>query len=872
MAFRLASMDTLKPVPRRSVSLAAWWLALLLALMMPVLAWASDRVETLLNAMTLSEKVALMHGAEDPLGASGSTDASKQRGAGYWPGIQRLGIPPLRLTDGPAGIRTGLPATALPAPLALAASFDPDLARRYGEQLGREARANRQQVVLAPMVNIARAPLAGRNFETFGEDPYLTARLAEAEITGVQAAGAIAVVKHLAANNQEDHRQGIDARIDLRTLHEIYLPAFEAAVRAGVGGVMCGYNQVNGAAACENRMLLHDILRGEWGFDGFVVSDWGATHTTLPSLAAGLDLEMWAGLLYGDLADLVRAGKVDEADIDVSVGRILRRMEHAGLLDSAASAPSAHTGSSAGVAREVAIAGAVLLRNEGDVLPLSQADLASLVVVGPAAARPVVGGNGSSRVEVHGAESPLAALSRRAPSPITYEAGEDLDGELVPESALKLLGDGPVAIDRWLPPDEQWRWDGWLIPPTSGLYELKLQAGPLGQDPASPWRDGGMAQLRVDGLVVVAGGVFGRDAGLLPTSDGLGNASASLRLAAGKRYRVEITAKAGRAAPFRVRLAWVTPDRRQALIDAAVTAARAARTALVFAFNESGEGQDLPSLSLPGIQDELIEAVARANPRTIVVLDTAGPMTMPWLDRTAAVLEMWYPGQAGGDATAAILTGEAGPGGRLPITFPSALADTPAADPSRYPGRNGIVTYSEGSRIGYRWYDTRGIEPLFPFGHGLGYSRFAWSGLVVSRAGNGFDVGLTLRNVGGRRASETAQLYLGPSDDAPVMMVPKQLAAFERVELAPGEAHRLTLHVDPRALSFWSRECELWLVATGRRPLYVGRSSRDIMLTGTLDVAGTVPRIRSGLPVRRTYRGGATQATGPECSTWGSHR
>jgi beta-glucosidase len=836
-------MDTPESAPHRPVSLASCWLALLPALTTPGLAWASDRVATLLEAMTLSEKVALMHGAEDPLGAPGSTDSLKQRGAGYLPGIQRLGIPPLRLTDGPAGIRTGLPATALPAPLALAASFDPALARRYGERLGREARANRQQVVLAPMVNIARVPLAGRNFETLGEDPHLAARLAEAEITGIQAAGAIAVVKHLAANNQEDHRQGVDARIDLRTLHEIYLPAFEAAVRAGVGGVMCGYNQVNGAAACENPMLLHDILRGQWGFDGFVVSDWGATHTTLPSLAAGLDLEMWSGARYGELAELVRAGEVDEADIDASVGRILRRMEQAGLLDSAASPPSADTGSGAELARDVAIAGAVLLRNERDVLPLSPADLESLLVVGPAAARPVVGGNGSSRVAVRGAESPLAALIRRTPSPITYQTGEDLDGELVPESALKPLDGDPAAIDRSLPPDGQWRWDGWLIPPTSGLYELKLQAGPLGQDPASPWRDGGMAKLRIGDLSVVAGGVFGRDAGLLPTLDGLGNASASLRLAAGKRYRIEIAAEAGRTAPFRVRLAWVTPERRQALIDAAVTAARAARTALVFAFNESGEGHDLPSLSLPVIQDELIEAVARANPRTIVVLDTAGPVSMPWLDRTAAVLEMWYPGQAGGDATAAILTGEAGPGGRLPITFPRALADTPTADPSRYPGRNGIVTHSEGPRVGYRWYDATGIEPLFPFGHGLGYSRFAWSGLAVSRAGYGFSVGLTLRNVGGRRAGETVQLYLGPSADAPVTMVPKQLAAFEHVDLAPGEARRLTLHVDPRALSFWSSECKRWLVATGRRPLYVGRSSRDIMLTGTLDVTGTESRI-----------------------------
>ena len=369
-------------------------LAAALCWSMPAAKAASRDVEAILAAMTVAEKVAMMHGAEDPLTAQGSPD---QRGAGYVPGVPRLGVPPLRLTDGPAGVRTARPATALPAPLALAATFDPQLALRFGTAVGREARAANQDVVLAPMVDIIRTPLTGRAFESLGEDPYLAARVAEAEVRGIQGAGAIATVKHLAANNQEDHRSAVDARVDERTLHEIYLPPFAAAVRAGAGAVMCGYYAVNGVPACQNPMLLDRDLRDELGFTGWVVSDWGATHATLPSLLAGLDMEMWSGARYGELVDLVPQ-YVPETLLDRAVRRILNTMDRAGLLQQGRARPTPDRAAHRALAREIAIGGTVLLRNSDRILPLTGEDLPSLVLIGPVARSPLTGGGGSSHV------------------------------------------------------------------------------------------------------------------------------------------------------------------------------------------------------------------------------------------------------------------------------------------------------------------------------------------------------------------------------------------------------------------------------------------------------------------------------------------
>lgn len=803
-------------------------LAALALLATPVGLARADRVDALLAALTLDEKVALLHGAEDPLTAIGSR---AQRGAGYLPGVARLGIPPLRLTDGPAGIRTGLPATAMPAPIALAASFDVALARRFGAVLGREARANNQDVVLGPMVDIARVPVAGRSFETLGEDPLLAGRIAAAEVAGIETQGVIATVKHLVANTQEDHRQAVDARVDGRTLREIYLPVFAAA---GASAVMCGYHKVNGVPACENAALLDGLLRGELGVRGFIVSDWGATHSTLPSLAAGLDLEMWSGRHFGGLAELVRAGVVTEARLDQSVRRILAAMARVGLLDGERDGEVDHA-LHRRIALEVALAGAVLLRNEGGVLPLQRG--VRVAVIGPSAARPLTGGGGSSRVPAPDARSALDALRERFGDAITYAIGHELDGEVVPATALRDLRGQPATLDLTLPPGTRWRWTGRLTAPATGLYELRLQAGPLGQDVASPWVEGGRAWLRLDGFTVAeAGGIFGGGAGLLPTADGLGNAVARLHLDAGATHRVTVTAEVHSRVPLRLRLAWITPDLRERRIAEAAAAARAADVAVVFAFDEAGEGRDRPSLALPGAQDRLIAAVAAANPRTVVVLSTAGPVLMPWLGRTAAVLQTWYPGVEGGPATAALLCGEASPSGRLPMTFPADPARTPVSPPERYPGRDGVASYDEGVLVGYRWYDAQRETPLFPFGHGLGYARFAYDDLRVAQVGDAIEASFRLRNDGPVAAAEVPQLYVGPPGTAPVPMPPRALADFTRIRLAPGESRIVTLRAEPRSLSYWSETAGRWELATGERPVWIGASSRDLRLADSVEL------------------------------------
>ncbi len=667
-------------------------------------AGAAD-VSALLRQMSLEEKISLLHGARDPAG---------QGQAGYWPGLPRLGIPPLRLADGPPGVNVRLEATVMPAPVALAATFSTEAARLYGTVLGREARALGQDVLLAPHINIVRDPLFRRNHTTFGEDPFLNGALAAAKIRGIQSQGVMAQVKHMAAYNGPD-----SVVVDERTLNEIYLPAFEMAVDAGVASVMCAYNRINGTAACENSFVLNDVLRGRWGFQGFVTSDWGALRSPL-AILGGVDLEMPGRTILGrsgphftdELKAAVDDGRVPAAAIDQAVERILRQMDRFGLLERKRPSrrPQIDIVASARVARMVAEQGAVLLKNEGNLLPLTAEDLSSLAVIGPAAAQLAAGFLGERAYGFkHRLIPPLEALRRLAPrARITYSAGKDLAGE-------------------------------------------------------------------------------------------------------------------------------------------AVVAARAARTAVIFAWHETGA-----SFSLPDGQDDLIRRVAAVNPRTVVVLNTGGPVAMPWGDLVPAILEMWYPGQEGGWATADILLGRAVPGGKLPVTFPVRMEDAPAraaGHPERWtppapPGTTGLdpnappATFSERLAVGYRWYDQENIQPLFPFGHGLSYTRFEYSDLAVKRDSNGVDVSFRLSNTGSRRGAEVAQVYLGPADAA---SPPRSLAGFRRVELAAGSGTRVSVRLDSRRLAYWSADERDWVVPGGARPVYVGSSSRDIRLEGAVPPP-TTPR------------------------------
>ncbi len=863
---------------RRTQTTTALFAASFLILLHPAAA-QTPGIQKLLEQMSLEEKISLLGGARDPI------DLGE---AGYWPGLPRLGIPPLRLADGPPGINVTKAATGMPAPVGLAATFSREAARSYGVVLGREARAREQDVLLAPHVNIVRDPLFRRNHTTLSEDPLLSAQLGVAEIAGIQNQGVMAQVKHLSAYNGTD-----DVVVDERTLHEIYLPAFEAAVRAGVASVMCSYSKVNGTWACENADLLNGILRGQWGFNGFVTSDWGAVHSP-DALISGMDLEMpgreiayRGGPVFRDgLLPLVESGQLPVGVIDRAVGRILGQMERFGLLEGTdeSEVPSIDVVADAAIVRKIAADGAVLLKNEGDILPLEADDLASLAVIGPTGRQVAVGYLGERGAGFDDRlVGPLVALRQSTPEAnIAYAVGTDLAGVPIPLSALSNQGtpgllrkqtfpptdatvvdrsmdfNGPTA----LAPNTEFSWMGTLTVATEGDYTFMVQPGGDGAE--------GGGTVAINGSRIVQSGTPGggslvakKWSSLLPTPDGRDNARTTVHLAAGA-HKIELTASSTGDAPLSIRFAWMTPELRRRQIDAAVALAKTVRTPVVFAWNGVGH-----SFALPEDQNGLIERVAAVNPRTIVVLNTGSPVAMPWRDRVRGIVEMWYPGQEGGWATADILLGRVNPAGRLPVTFPVRLEDGPArasGHPERLGvpalsggagvlftetlgrlmgslgvpeqfvqgGRQGVftATYSEGIAVGYRWYDQQKIDPLFCFGYGLSYTSFEYSDLTVRRDGDGFNVSFTLRNSGSRSGAEVPQIYLGPVHDPPVPMAPRSLVGFERVELEPDQSERLTIHLGERQLSYWSTAEHGWVLPNGGRRVTIGASSRDIRLEG----------------------------------------
>ncbi|MFJ2768626.1 beta-glucosidase [Streptomyces sp. NPDC087300] len=808
---------------------------------------AGPRVRELLARLTLDEKISLVHGAADP---------RRLGQAGYLPGVARLGIPELRLTDGPAGVNVAASATGLPPVSTLGAAFNPGLAREYGAVMGREGRTLGMDVLLAPQIELSRTPFFSRNKDQSGEDPYLNALIGEAQVEGVQAQGMLAQAKHFLANNQRLHEfdrehpeNSYDFVVDERTLHELYLPAFEAVVRAGCASVMSAYNHLNGPWNSENHRVLTEILRGELGFEGFVTSDWGSTHSTA-ALQAGLDMQMWDGSYFGEpLKKAIEDGSIPVGALDTAVARILGRYDAFGMLDGSRVPARKRIDVEAGarVAREVAVQGAVLLTNDGG-LPLSGAALRSLALIGPTAGQVAVSVSGE---RAYGFEdrmvSPLDALRRTTGRKIAYEVGVDLTGTAVPASAfpdgLVRTGHGTddnidFTGDEALPMGASATWTGTFVPPATGEYALNIQG----------W--GAAVSLSLDGdELATASGV--RDAftrkwsSIVPTTDGLDNGRAApVKLTGGRSYAVVVKAtgwdeRVVERAPVQVRFAWVTPRQRTAHIEAAVRLARRVHTPVVFAYNGEGGALggsgDLTTLALPVHQDELIAAVAAANRRTVVVLNTGGPVTMPWRRAVRTVLHAGYVGQEGGWSTADLLTGRANPGGKSVVTWPKKESDHPALDPAhpeRYYGVDGKVTYSEGVFTGYRGFDKAGTTPLFPFGHGLSYTEFGYSGLSVRRAGQGYEVSFTVTNRGHRTGAEVPQVYVGPPRHAGVELPVRTLAAFERVELRPGRSRRITLRVAERQLSYWDTGRGRWVRPEGRRAVYVGSSSRDIRLTG----------------------------------------
>jgi beta-glucosidase len=758
-----------------------------------------QRVHMLLAHMTLANKINMVTGA-------GTTEPY----VFYISAIPSLCVPAIGEEDGPTGVGDGLTGvTQMPSAVSLAATFDTSLADRYGQVVGSEERGKGAMVNLGPTVNIDRDPRWGRSFEAYTEDPFLNAAIAAADIGGVQSQDEMAQVKHFAVYNQETNRNtpADDAIVSTRALHEIYLPAFYAAtMKARASSVMCAYSTINGQAACQNQYLMRATLDRRWGFPGFVTSDYGATHSTVPSAEAGLDQEMPAAQYYGSaLRAAVEDGRVSMAALDQMVTRILTEMFRFGEFNhppTGSIGATVTTPAHRAVSTAVAEAGTVLLKNSGGTLPLPKSGAGTVAVIGPAAsAAPTDTGGGSAYVTSTFKVSPLQGIQAAAGpgTTVRYTQGLAADTRLspIPRSALTPAYTSARSGQTYT---------GRLTAPETGTYVLAFR---------NPGKYAA-TYLSLDGKVILVN----------PGTPPVFTYSVGVNLRAGRTYRLSLSGS-GRSAS----LSWATPSELAGPVAQAVAAAKSAATAVVVVSDDTeSEGADRASLNLPSAQNELISAVAAANPRTVVVIDAGAPVVMPWLSQVASVVDAWYPGESNGTALAAVLFGHVDPGGHLPVTFPAGLSQVPAPTPSEFPGTNGRVLYREGVNVGYRYYDATSETPLFPFGYGLSYTSFAFSDLNVTpqQINNGTSgplvtVSARVTNTGRVAGSEVAQLYLG--DPAAAGEPPRQLKGFQKVTLRPGESTTVHFALSGHDLSYWDDAANGWAVAAGSYQVYVGDSS-----------------------------------------------
>lgn len=697
------------------------------------------RVEDLLGRLTLEEKVSLLHG--DSL----FTVA----------GVPRLGLPVRWLSDGPHGVREEISknsfspagrtddfATAMPAAIALAATWNPEVAQKEGETIGSEARARGKDIMLGPGVNILRSPLCGRNFEYLGEDPFLAAQLAVSYIRGEQSMDVASCVKHFAANNQETQRSSIDVEMDERALREIYLPAFRAAVQdAGVWTVMGAYNKFRGEHCCHNDYLLNKVLKEEWGFKGLVVSDWNGVHDTAQAARNGLDLEMGTSrraydeyFLAKPYLEGLQSGVYSREGLDDKVRRNLRVMIGTKMLDER-KAGAINTAAHQAVARRVAEEGIVLLKNVGDVLPLDATRIKTLAVIGENATRPQAHGGQSSELKALYEVTPLQGLLRRVGRSI---------------NVIHALGYEAPNSDKLSTRPQK---------PDEPLTAEELTARAI-------------AAARAADAVIFVGGL----------NHELGN---------------------------------------------------------------DCESRDRKDMKLPYGQDELISKVLEANPRTVVVMVAGTPVEFgPWHEKAPAVVQAWYGGSEGGNALARVLFGDVNPSGKLPCTFPAKLEDSPAHAMNAFPGNEGVVRYEEGLLVGYRWFDTKKIVPMYPFGHGLSYTTFKYSGLKFGPSpagGHMAVVDVEVTNTGTREGAEVVQLYVRDLESSLPRPV-QELKAFRKVMLKPGETQTLSLPLGVEAFAFYDPARKAWVAEAGKFVIAVGSSSRDIRAEGEFQLSETIVR------------------------------
>jgi beta-glucosidase len=797
-------------------------------------------LEARVAALTLDEKVHLLTGQD------------------FWsvPAQPSIGLRRLVLSDGPAGVRGELwderdPSANIPSPTALSASWDEARVTTIGRLLAAEARRKGVDVLLAPTVNLHRSPYGGRHFECFSEDPLLTARIGVAYVEGLQTSGVAATVKHFVANDSETERFTVDARVDERALRELYLAPFEAIVRAGVWAVMAAYNSVNGTTMTEHAML-RDILHREWGFDGLVMSDWMATKSTVAAANAALDLVMPGpfGPWGGSLVDAVRAGDVPESAIDEKVVRLLRLAARVGALDGRATAPAGPQWTDAEVARtlrDTAAAGFVLARNEGGLLPVDATALRRVAVVGPNAAAARTLGGGSATVFPPYAISPLDGLRSAlgAEVQVDHAVGArihtriGLPPELVsdpetgePGFAVHLLdGDGTV-LARQHRRRAQLTWLGSfgpdVAPGTVGAVEVRaVLTAPVTGDYAVGCSGLGQFRLAVDDAVLLDGVVEPPpDTDPVETLLRTPQWSTTVPLTAGEQRTIVLRYGVfGGLDIAKIELNVEPPSASPAEeLARAVDLARAADVAVVVVGTTEeveSEGFDRGSLALPGDQDLLVRRVLEVNPRTVVVVNSGAPVLLPWAERAPAVLLTWFPGQEFGNALAEVLFGVAEPGGRLPVVWPG-RADGPI--PSTRPV-DGALDYTESIHIGQRGWDRAGVEPAFPFGHGLGYTE--WEYLDIEPR-DGF-LRVTVRNAGQRRGREVVQVYAARPDSAIERPV-RWLAGFAAVTADPGGTVTVDVAVPERSLSHWDVESGGWAREPGTFQLAAGRSAHDLRL------------------------------------------
>jgi beta-glucosidase len=720
----------------------------------------------------------------------------------------------------------------MPAAVSLAATFDPSLAAQYGQVVGSEEHGKGAMVDLGPTVNIDRDPRWGRSFEAYTEDPYLNAAMATADIDGVQSQGEMAQVKHLAVYNQETSRNtpADDAIVSTRALNEIYLPAFWAAtVKARASSVMCAYSTINGQAACQNQYLMKTTLDQQWGFPGFVTSDYQATHSTVQSADAGMDQEMPAPQYYGSaLQAAVEDGQVSMATLNQMVARILTEMfRFSEFNDPPAGSTSATVTTPAhqAVSAAVAEAGTVLLKNARGTLPLSADDGGTIAVIGPAASSaPTDTGGGSAYVTSTFNVTPLQGLQAAAGpgTAVQYTQGLPTDTSLSPIPAADLT-------PAYATTGYGGTYTGTLTAPETGTYVLGFT------NPGSYT----VTNLSLDGKEILAN----------PGTPPVSTYSVGVNLVAGQTYTLQLSGGGPSA-----NLSWATPSELAPGIAQAVAAAKSAATAVVVVSDDTeSEAADRASLNLPSAQNELISAVAAANPHTVVVIDAGAPVVMPWLSQVASVVDGWYPGESNG-------TAQVDPSGHLPVTFPADLSQVPASNPSEFPGTDGQVQYSEGIDVGYRYYDARHETPLFPFGYGLSYTSFAFSGLHVTpqdvqngssdpsatscgcngQADNLVTVSARVTNTGLVAGSDVAQLYLG--DPAAAGEPPRQLKGFQKVTLQPGQSATVRFTLTGHDLSYWDDAANGWVVPDGQYQVYLGDSSAlaGLPLRGAFTVARTL--------------------------------